>query len=318
MGLRSLVVVPLIARGRTFGTMSVLTGPARPQLDEADLKLVQELARRVAVGFDNARLYREAREAVRIRDDVLAIVSHDLKSPLSVVDMASRLLRRRLGEREQADPRVAKQLDAIQRSADRMRTLIVDLLDLASIQAGQFIIDSSPHRAAELLEEAVDFHLPIATEQQITLERRLPDQELRICCDRPRVLQVLSNLLGNAIKFCRPGDVVEVRARRQGDRHLEVTVADTGPGISPEDLPRLFQAYWSGPRQPKRGTGLGLFIAKGIVEAHGGTLSVESTLGHGSRFFFTLPLADPPVAAKGSPEGPLDEDRPPPLAGESG
>jgi signal transduction histidine kinase len=301
LGFRSLIIVPLAARGRTFGALTVITAESGRQLTATELGLTSELARRIASAIDNARLYQQAQRAVRLRDDVLAIVSHDLKNPLSVVDLAVRLLKRREAA-QAADTRNDKQLDAIQRSAERMRTLIDDLLDLASIQARQFTVEPEPHRAADLLQEALDFHLPLATEEGITMEQsQRPPDDVWVSCDRRRIWQVLSNLIGNALKFCRPGDRVDVRGAIADDlpqgRCFRFTIEDTGPGISPEDLPRLFQAYWSGGTQPRRSTGLGLFIAKGIVEAHGGRLSVDSVLNRGSRFCFTLPLATRPSPA---------------------
>ena len=185
----------------------------------------------------------------------------------------------------------------------RMKALIDDLLELERLGAKSFPVDVQPVESRDLLEDAVTDAQPLADAKHISLVLDLSDPP-PIEADPHRIFQVLSNLLGNAIKFTPEGGTVTLRARPR-DGALSITIADTGPGIAPEDLAHIFDRYWKGRDGNRRGTGLGLFIAKGIVEAHHGTIWVESTVGRGTTFHFTLPVA----TAAG--------DQPPSLAGEA-
>lgn len=232
------------------------------------------------------RAYRETQAAVRTREDVLAIVSHDLRNPLGAITVSTALLERRL-----ADDTVSQnKLDIIHKSAMRMERLIADLVDMASIQAGRLSLERQPHDAGLLVGEAVLLHEPLAAERAIRLAERLELPEgTQVFCDRGRLLQVFSNLIGNAVKFCNPGDCVEVRAALEGGA-VRFSVDDTGPGIPPDQAPHIFEPYWSGVRK-HGGTGLGLFIARGIIEAHGGKIGLQSRVGGGTTFTFTVPVA---------------------------
>lgn len=242
--------------------------------------------------LERERLLRELEQAVRFREDMLAIVSHDLRNPLVAIKMGVALLaRKELGGGN--DERVLKQLDIIQRASSRMEHLISSLLDMASIRAGRFSVERSACDAAALVDEALEFHAPAAAEKAVVLDRQLMLAETGICCDHNRIQQVFSNLLGNAINFCSSGDTIRIRAEQAGDC-IRFTVLDDGPGIEPEQLAHIFEPYWSGARTSREGTGLGLFIAKGVIEAHGGRLWAESAPGEGSAFHFTIPLARVP------------------------
>lgn len=283
----------VVVRHRKTGEDRVLRSAAAP------IRLDGEIVGAVTVNTDITeqkraeqelrRLYEEAQRAIRSREDILAIVSHDLKNPLGAIGMSASLLLKKLSGPE-VEPRIRKQAETIRRATDRMEHLIRDLLDMASIQAGRLSVDKAPHELAPLLQESIELHEPLAREKGLALHKALDVEGVRVACDRERVLQVLSNLLGNAIKFCRPGEAITVRAERQGS-HVQLAVVDSGPGISEEELPRIFEPYWSGQRHASKGTGLGLFISRGIVEAHGGRMWVESKPGMGSAFYFTLPLA---------------------------
>jgi signal transduction histidine kinase/putative methionine-R-sulfoxide reductase with GAF domain len=284
LGLRSYLIVPLRARERTLGTISLVSAESARAYDEADVELAQELANRAGMAVDNARLYHEAQQAVRVRENTLAIVSHDLRNPLGAIDLSASML-----IQAAADDRQRKHLEIIRRAADRMEHLIRDLLDMASIHAGRLAIDRKPEDAATLLGEVIDTSTSLATEKGIEICGDLKvDGLLEI--DRNRITQVLGNLIGNAVKFCKAGDRIDVRAcsDREG---VEIEICDSGPGISAEDLPHIFEPYWSAKRHSQKGTGLGLFISKGIVEAHGGRLSVASTLGTGTCFKLWVPRA---------------------------
>jgi PAS domain S-box-containing protein len=213
------------------------------------------------------KMEEELRVAVRTRDDVLAVVSHDLRSPLGSVELSATILLGQLA----ADNRARRHLELIHRSCTRMEHLINDLLDTASIRAGRLHLNIQPESADAVLAEALDLHLPIAEERGIRLVRESSVAGIDIACDRHRVLQVFGNLIGNAIKFCRSGDTITIGARSDGHQIL-FSVLDTGPGIQPDAAPHLFQPYWSAPGHVRQGAGLGLYIARGIVEQHRGQI----------------------------------------------
>jgi signal transduction histidine kinase len=285
LGLHSAIIVPLTARGRVQGAITLLMSDSQRVYQQSDLEVAVELGRRAGIAVDNARLYREAQEAVRLREDVLAVVSHDLRNPLGAIDLSASMLLQK-----NHDARARKQLEIIRRSASRMEHLITDLLDVASIQAGRLALDKTPNDADKLVAEVVDMHASLAAEKQILLTARTSLHGVAIQCDRERIGQVFGNLLSNAIKFCRPGDRIEITGSSDGAR-ATFAVRDTGPGISADALPHLFEPYWSAKQHAKQGTGLGLYICKGIVEAHGGTITVASAPDAGATFTVTLPLA---------------------------
>jgi signal transduction histidine kinase len=280
MGVSSAMVVPLAARGRTLGAMTFVGASGR-RYGPADLAMAEELGRRAGVALDNARVWAEAQRAIRARDEVLAVVSHDLKNPLETVLLSSSMLLR-----SPESSRVRRSAEACQRSALRMDRLIRELLDLSRMDAGRFRVDLHPEPLEGVVDEALTLAAPLAAAKEIALDAKGGPLGAEIPCDRERVLQVLSNLIGNAVAFTpRQGRVTVRLALRE--REAEVAVSDDGSGIPPEDLPHVFDRWWmSGSR---RGTGLGLAIARGIVDAHGGQIAVESRVGAGSTFTFTLP-----------------------------
>ena len=286
LGFKSWVGAPLVARGETFGVIHLVMSESGRRYGADDLEVAEELGQRAGTAVENARLFRDTQTAVKVRDDVLAIVSHDLRNPLGAIDLGATLLLQQVG----SEPRARKHLETIRRSTDRMEHLIDDLLDMASINVGKFSIQPARLDAGEVLDEAVDMHEPIASERGIKITRDCGVRGVSLYADRNRLVQVFGNLLGNALKFCRPGDVVAVRSKRDGDR-MTVFIADTGPGIPSNELPHIFEPYWSGRAGKKKGTGLGLFITKAIIEAHGGTIDVDSEEGKGARFDVTLPVA---------------------------
>jgi signal transduction histidine kinase len=298
-GVRSLLAVPLRIEDRSIGVLHVGTlVPRRFREDEATL--LQLIADRVAVALDHARVYDEerrareqAQQAVRAREELLAVVSHDLRNALNTVLFGARAAEGQ--PTVTADPALARNVGAIARAAERMSRLIRDLLDSAKIEAEGLALRTQPEDVAALVHEAREAARELAEQKGVGLEVDVAKDLPRARCDRERVLQVLSNLLGNGIKFTPAGGTVAVRAARRGGA-LVVAVEDTGPGIRPDVLPRLFERRWRADPSAPEGSGLGLFIAKGIVVAHGGRMWAESRPGEGSRFLFTLPIAaEPPV-----------------------
>ena len=232
----------------------------------------------------------EAEAAVATRDELLAIVSHDLRNPLGVIVTSANVLERTTLDGNEGE-RVHKSAQTILRSADRMNRLIADLLDLAQIQAGKLAVEQRPQDVEGLIREGLEMLRPLAARKDLKLDG-MTSGGLRVRCDRERVLQILSNLVGNAIKFTPEGGSIFIEAQSTG-HEARFSVRDTGQGISEEELPRIFDRFWQAQRKNRAGIGLGLSIVKGLVEAHGGHLWVESKLSAGTTFFFTLPLGEP-------------------------
>jgi PAS domain S-box-containing protein len=288
LGIRSYMCVPLTARGSTCGALVFVAAPGRQYAAE-ELLLAEELARRAALAIDNARLYEQAQAAVRTREEVLAIVSHDLRNPLGAIQAgAAQLLAETRGDEQQV--RTVRTVERIRRASERMFYMIRDLLDFSSIQAGKLRIEVSEHEATGLVTEVIEMMQPLAADMGVRLKSEvdMPGQKVR--CDRERVMQVLSNLIGNAIKFTGEDGAVIIRCRRERDRAV-FSVSDTGPGISEEDRAHVFDRYWQAERRGRESLGLGLAISKALVESHGGSIWVESKVGLGTTFFFTLPAA---------------------------
>ena len=290
LGTRSAICAPLTVRGDTVGALSIMSAEAQ-RYGEDELRLLEEVAQRAALAVDNARVFRRAQQAAEMRRDLVAVVAHDLKNPLNAVAMAATLLSKSAPAGAEGD-RARRQTGIITRSTDRMNRLIHDLLDVSAIDAGRLEIERQPHRVGLLVAEAVEAMAPMAHEKQLALERAVAAdiEPLSVLCDRDRLVQVFSNLVGNAIKFTDAGGRIVVSAERDGDA-IAFAVADDGPGIAAEHLPHLFDRFWRVRGRKRDGTGLGLWIVKGLVEAHGGRVSVDTTLGSGSRFLFTVPLA---------------------------
>ena len=238
-----------------------------------------------------SRLLAAAERATRSREETLAIVSHDLRSPLGTISAAAELLQRSLGN-DARDAQRRKHTDSIRRAVGRMNRLVGDLLDLASIDSGSLSLEPRPHTAEELLREVRETFEPQAVEKGITFQTEAASHLPPVPCDKERVLQVLGNLISNALRFTPPGGTVRVRAELEpGPECLRFSVADTGPGIPPEAQPHIFDRYWHAAQKRREGHGLGLSIAKGIVEGHGGRIQLESLPGAGTTFSFSLPLA---------------------------
>jgi signal transduction histidine kinase/DNA-binding response OmpR family regulator len=285
----SLLIVPLVARDRVLGALQFLVDAATRTHGSEDELLLEDLARRAALAVDNALLYGEAQRATRARDDVLAIVSHDLRNPLNTIQMATSFLLDML-ETPGADVPLVSQLQIVRRATKRADALIQDLLDVSRIDAGTLAVTHAPIGAAQLLQDAVLEQQPLILAKGLILEHRWIGQDVLVAADRSRIGQVFSNLVGNAAKFTPVGGVVTIVGEvRPHDVAFEVR--DTGAGIEPEHLPHLFDRFWMATQASRAGAGLGLFIVKGIVEAHGGFIEVASAHGEGTQIRFTLPRA---------------------------
>ncbi len=235
--------------------------------------------------YGTATDIHEQRMAIRSRDDLLATVSHDLRNSLGTISLAADLLHEQL-----ADAAHRRTAGSIQRAARSMEQLLRDLLDISTIEGGHLSIELQPCDVHDLLSEAsgVVAHVAAQKSIEVTIAHTAAGTTLR--CDRHRILQVFANLLGNAIKFTPSGGSVGISARADGD-HVRFAVSDTGPGIEPDQVDFVFDRFWKSKDTAKAGTGLGLAICQGIVQQHGGRLWVESTMGTGTTFFFTIPKA---------------------------
>jgi PAS domain S-box-containing protein len=287
LGSRSLMSVPIRSGGELIGSMMFSSTRAGRYTHE-DLSLAQELGRRAAVAILSARSYQAAEAATRARDDLLAVVAHDLRNPLNTIHMGSSLALEMLAEQPEATGR--RQFEIIQRSAEHMNRLIQDLLDATRLQSGQLTLDRAPVTPRAIVDDAFEILHPLAAHADIDLVAEVREDLPPLSADRMRLQQVLSNLIGNALKFTPARGRIVVEACEENGV-MSFVVADTGQGISPDQLPHIFGRFWQARSTDRRGLGLGLSIAKGIVEAHGGAIHVESEPGRGSRFVFTVPMS---------------------------
>lgn len=284
VGGRSLIIVPLHAYGRRLGTLTLGSTRTDRYYRQADLSLAREFARSAAVALENARLYWEARQAIAARDEVLAVVSHDLRNPVNRVRLAAELLI----ETDQVTGSARSTMDMMIRAADEMNRLIGDLLDVARIEAGTLSIEQAPVGVGEMLDRLDESHSAAAREHGLVWQVEQPTAGARIHVDQDRLLQALGNLIGNAMKFTPKGGTVCVDAVLT-DAAVLVRVQDSGPGMAPSDLEHVFDRFWQGRSGDRRGAGLGLAIARGIIEAHSGRLWLESEPGRGTTACVEIP-----------------------------
>jgi signal transduction histidine kinase len=293
LGLRCRLVVPLLLGARTIGMMSLVRREPNSFAAE-ERELVTLLGRLVATGVQNIRSYEAERTTVEelrrlsaLRADFVSLVSHELRSPMAAVIGSARTLQQRW--RQLAPEQRESFLALIADETSRLATLVGDVLDTSRIEAGTFSFTFAPVDLGELVEESVA-HAAVSQDEvpvRAEVEKSLPV----VRGDRERLRQVLTNLIDNAVKYSRAGDAVDVFAHSENGR-VEVTVRDTGPGIPAEQQRLIFEKFGrarvTGAVKP--GTGLGLFIARSIAEAHGGSLEVRSSPGRGSAFTLSLPL----------------------------
>ncbi|QKV63994.1 GAF domain-containing protein [Pseudomonas sp. 43A] len=247
--------------------------------------------RRSALENDLARQVHREQEAVRARDELVAVVSHDLRNPMTVISMLCGMMQKAFSsDGPHTSRRISTAIDTMQQAAGRMNTLLEDLLDTSKIDAGRYSITPQKLDVGQMFEEAQALLAPLALDKDISISFAA-DPDLRIHADPERLFQVLSNLVGNAIKFTPRLGRVGVHATSVGD-DIVFTVRDSGEGIPKEHLPHVFDRYWTVKEGNPTGTGLGLYITQGIVEAHGGRIFAESELGQGSEFRFTVPRLD--------------------------
>ena len=283
-----LLAVPIHNRGKTIGNLYLAKAPGSEVFSEQDLNLMNLLASNSGIILENSRLNTDLGRAITARDDVLAIVSHDLKSPLSAILLSVGLLSRKASDKSELEW-MNHLLAKIETSTVMMQRLISDLLDVSAIEAGKIQINLEETSQKKIFEGLEAQFEEQARAKKIQLEFQTVPSEFSLRCDRGRLQQVISNLIGNALKFTPENGRVQVSSELENNWFV-VRVEDSGPGISDENQTHLFERFWQIKHTRQLGSGLGLFIAKGIVDAHGGTLLVESKPGHGSIFSFRVPV----------------------------
>jgi signal transduction histidine kinase/DNA-binding response OmpR family regulator len=300
VGLKSGCGVPLRFGGRVRGVL--VLGFTHGRRDSAaDTEFTRSVAYRISMALEHDRLLRQAQRAVAGRDRALSTVSHDLRSPLSTIQICADALL----DPEPAPLSGIHEMGAlIGKSVTWMRQIVDDLLDQASLDAGTLALHRQPTCVKDLFGASRELFAPMATEHAIDLVLHEDADLPRVNADPHRLLQVLANLIGNAIKFTPDGGRVKLVAQAVEDdltaallsgkrgSAVRFTVSDTGSGIATEDLTHIFERYWQSPTDHKNGAGLGLAIAKGLIEAHGRQLNVESVVGSGSSFWFTIPVTN--------------------------
>jgi signal transduction histidine kinase len=281
---------PLVAQHRVLGAIVLFGGTLRHEFGMAGEDMLQSLAHCASLAVDNVQMHEHARQSIRAREWLMAVAAHDLRNSLSLALMSLSTLDQFLDGSAALSP--ASRILLVRKGLSRMQRLVDDLLDFSSIEVGHLSISTAEQSVAPLVDEALDAFREAAAQKGIRLLGRKPSDACRIECDAQRILQVLSNLLGNALKFTPAGGEITVAAVDCGDE-VEFFVTDTGCGIAPAEVSRIFEAYHRAARSRSGGVGLGLTIARGIVESHGGKMRVESRLGNGTTFFFRLPKRAP-------------------------
>lgn len=300
LGVTSWILAPMILRGRVIGVLGLCMAGSGRRYSDDDVALAVEVARMGALAVNQASLYAAAQAAIEARDSLLSFIAHDVRNYLSTIRMAGELLSRAGPEGERRKGR--KQLEAIKRAAFRTEQLIEGLRDASMIETGQFAVHKEPQDPAALADEAVRSFESQAEAASVRLTSGVEGQPPGAHCDAVRVLQVLTNLVGNALKFTPPGGEIRIRVK-PAPEGVCFSVSDTGSGIPEEQLGRVFERHWRALPAAQGSSGLGLFIAKGIVETHGGRIWVQSKVGRGTTFSFTLPAA--PGDTHRSPNPPL-------------
>jgi PAS domain S-box-containing protein len=288
----SAMIMPLLARGRTLGTLIFVAGESRDSYGPADLALAEELAAHAALAVDNARLYRESQQALRAHSEFLSFAAHELKTPLIGLFGATQVLGSRGARGHPIHEQDQDILHLIADTTQQLRKLIDSLVDFSHIQAGRFSLKRQPVNLCELAQRVVEELRPTSGH---AVEFTSPDEALIIEGDEVRLERMLHNLLQNAIKYSPKGGLIAVQLERRGDEAY-LAIHDEGIGIPEAEQPKLFQRFYRASNATSlniRGMGIGLYLVNEIVTHHGGVVEVSSTEGKGSTFIIHLPLQAP-------------------------
>ncbi len=282
----SWMIVPLASRGKALGVLTLVATERTGRFEAEDLTTAEDLAARMAVALDNSHLHQQALRATEARDEMLACVAHDLRNPLYAIMLST-------DEISEERPRVERRktsltLQRVRRNALHISSMVKDLTELSRLESETFQLTLAPHDVRGLLNDVVQSLLPLAEEKGLALGVEPPVEPYNVRCDSDRVYQVLSNLIGNAVKITPAFGAISIFSNAR-EREVRFSVRDTGPGLSATDRDRMFDKYWQARASTHEGRGLGLYIAKRIVEAHGGHIWCDSELGRGATVSFTLP-----------------------------
>jgi signal transduction histidine kinase/ActR/RegA family two-component response regulator len=283
-GLRTLHCLWLVAGKQLVGVLYLGTLTAS-ELSDQDQTLLLALASHAAAAMLQQSSVDDLKQAVLSRDAVLSVVAHDLQNPINVISIAASMLLQRL-----PDATTRRPLERVMRAVQRADRMIRDLLEVNAIETGLFSIQRGQLEPTDLILAALESQQSLAAEASVIIATDLSPELPLIQADEERLLEVLENLIGNAIKFTSAGGSVTVGAVRR-DGEILVSVKDTGSGISPDQLPHIFDRFWQAKKAHRRGTGLGLTICKAIVDAHGGRIWADSVIGVGTTMFFSIPAA---------------------------
>jgi signal transduction histidine kinase len=288
LGIKSFMLLPMVARGRALGAITFVRDRHSTPFDANDLALAEQLTARAAIAVDNARLYDEANQANKTKADFLAVVSHDLRTPLTAIMGYSDLLL--MGMPDPLSDGSRDRIERIRASAKHLVYLINELLSFARLDAGREEIHPQDVDLCEVVREVRSVVEPLAAEKSLELVIEVPEAPAQLTTDPDKVRQILLNLVGNAIKYTKTGGVTVKLLREKN--HFRIHVRDTGPGIAPQHLGRIFEAFWqveSTQRSQGGGTGLGLSVVKRLTTMLGGRVEVQSVVGEGSLFTLSLP-----------------------------
>jgi PAS domain S-box-containing protein len=283
----SAIILPLLAREHLLGVIGFYRETGL--YDANEVFLATEIARRAAIALDNARLHDQVTTGIRARDDMIGIVSHDLRNPVNAIRMLTGVMLSN-DRVERLNPEMIEYATIIRQAAEQMDSLIRDLLDVTRVEAGRLSVDARPADAEHLLSDSLRTLAPVAEAKGLKLKVVIPNDLPAVNADVERIGQALSNLVGNAIKFSPAGGQILVRVIVL-DAEVMFSVTDSGIGMTPEQLAHAFDRFWQSSRTDRQGAGLGLAITKGIIDAHGGRIWAESAPGNGSTFYFTVPIA---------------------------
>jgi signal transduction histidine kinase/ActR/RegA family two-component response regulator len=300
------MVVPISARGRTLGAILLVSTRYERLYDADDLAMAEELGRRAGLAVDNARLYREVREADRVKDEFLAMLGHELRNPLSPIVTALELMNL------QGVEAFVRERAIISRQVQQVIRLVDDLLDVSRITRGKIELQKQRVETAQVIAKAVEMASPILEERSQKLSLTAPPRGLPLAADPGRLAQAVANLLINAAKYTEAGSTIVLTTAVEG-AEVAVRVKDPGMGIAPEMLSKIFDLFVQAKGALDRaqgGLGIGLTVVRNLVELHGGSVSAHSAgPGRGSEFVMRLPLADEP-ANPPRPVPPLADERP--------
>ncbi len=290
LGLNSHIFVPLISRGRTIGVLTFASRSKNP-FTQSDLILAEELASRAAVAVDNARLYHEAREAIRSRDEFLSIASHELKTPLTSILLQLQIVLKgvqKTSKESKSNQQLLSLLQNTEQQSKKLSKLINDLLNISVISTGRLQLDREKVDFSSVIDETLQrFHEQLKRAKykvKVTMQ-----QDIIGYWDRTRIEQVISNLIANAIKYGQ-GKPIKLELKRLNS-HAQFTIQDHGIGIEPNFQNQIFERFARGvSARDYRGLGVGLYISRQIIEAHGGSIRLKSKPQEGSKFIIELPL----------------------------